>query len=58
MMSKKYKQPDLCNYYCSQECPIGKQYVPEIQMDTEYYDDDWDGGYLAFDGVCGTMNHG
>ncbi|MGO5336608.1 XRE family transcriptional regulator [Bilifractor sp. LCP19S3_H10] len=33
MMSKKYKRPDLCNYYCSHECPIGKQYVPEIQMD-------------------------
>jgi hypothetical protein len=33
MMSKKYKRPDLCNYYCSHECPIGKQYVPEIRMD-------------------------
>ena len=33
MMSKKYKRPDLCNYYCSHECPIGRQYVPEIRMD-------------------------
>ncbi|MEE8886094.1 MAG: helix-turn-helix domain-containing protein [Eubacteriales bacterium] len=32
MMSKKYKKPDLCNYYCSHECPIGQQYVPEIRM--------------------------
>ena len=27
-----YKAPELCNYYCSQECPIGQQYVPEIQV--------------------------
>ena len=31
-MAKGYKKPDLCNYYCSNECPIGKQYVPEIQI--------------------------
>ncbi len=27
-----YKAPELCNYYCSQECPIGQQYVPEIKV--------------------------
>lgn len=31
-MAKKYKKTYLCNYYCSNECPIGKQYVPEIQI--------------------------
>lgn len=32
LMSQKYKKPTLCNYYCSNECPIGKEYVPEIQI--------------------------
>lgn len=32
LMSQKYKKPSLCNYYCSNECPIGKEYVPEIQI--------------------------
>ena len=31
-MSQKYKKPSLCNYYCSNECPIGKEYVPEVQV--------------------------
>jgi len=31
-MAKGYKAPNLCNYYCSQECPIGQQYVPEVKM--------------------------
>lgn len=31
-MSDKYKQPDLCNYYCANQCPIGQQYVPEIKV--------------------------
>ncbi len=31
-MAKGYKKPDLCNYYCSNECPIGKQYVPEVHI--------------------------
>ena len=31
-MSQAYKRPSLCNYYCSHECPIGKQYVPEVQV--------------------------
>jgi hypothetical protein len=29
-MAKCYKDPALCNYYCSHECPIGQEYVPEI----------------------------
>lgn len=32
VMSQGYKRPSLCNYYCSHECPIGKQYVPEVQI--------------------------
>ena len=26
-----YKNPALCNYYCSHECPIGQEYVPEVK---------------------------
>ena len=32
LMSDKYKQPTLCNYYCANQCPIGAQYVPEIKI--------------------------
>lgn len=31
-MSECYKTPDLCNYYCSHECPIGQLYVPEVKI--------------------------
>lgn len=31
-MAQGYKRPSLCNYYCSHECPIGRQYVPEVQI--------------------------
>ncbi len=31
-MSKAYQRPDLCNYYCSHECPIGIEYVPEVKI--------------------------
>ena len=31
-MAEGYKAPQLCNYYCANECPIGQQYVPEIQV--------------------------
>ena len=30
-MAKGYKAPHLCNHYCSHQCPIGQQYVPEIK---------------------------
>lgn len=30
-MTETYKNPMLCNYYCSHECPIGMEYVPEIK---------------------------
>lgn len=32
VMAEKYKQPDLCNYYCARQCPIGQQYVPEVKI--------------------------
>lgn len=31
-MARAYKKPELCNYYCSQKCPIGQEYVPEVEM--------------------------
>ena len=32
LMSQKYKKPSLCNYFCSNDCPIGREYVPEVQI--------------------------
>ena len=32
LMAEKYKVSTLCKYYCSQQCPIGQQYVPEIKI--------------------------
>ena len=32
VMAEKYKKPDLCNYYCANQCPIGQQYVPEVKI--------------------------
>ncbi|MBQ9890160.1 MAG: helix-turn-helix transcriptional regulator [Firmicutes bacterium] len=31
-MEEGYKNPELCNYYCTHECPIGMQYVPEAKL--------------------------
>ena len=30
-MANAYKKPSLCNYYCSNECPIGQIHVPELK---------------------------
>lgn len=30
-MAESYKNPFLCNYFCSHECPIGMEYVPEVK---------------------------
>lgn len=30
-MADCYKNPSLCNYYCSHECLIGQEYVPEVK---------------------------
>ncbi len=32
LMSDKYKAPNICNYYCANQCPIGQQYVPEVKL--------------------------
>ena len=32
VMAEKYRQPDLCNNYCANQCPIGQQYVPEVKI--------------------------
>lgn len=31
-MAEKYQAPQLCNYYCANECAIGRQYVPQIEI--------------------------
>lgn len=31
-MARAYKKPSLCNYYCSHECPIGQEYVHEVEV--------------------------
>ena len=31
-MSRCYKDAALCNYYCSNKCPIGKEYVPQVEL--------------------------
>lgn len=31
-LSNCYKSPALCNHYCANECPIGKEYVPELEL--------------------------
>lgn len=32
LMAKAYQTPRLCNYYCANECRIGQEYVPEVQI--------------------------
>lgn len=32
LMAEKYKAPELCNFYCSNQCPIGQKYVPEVKI--------------------------
>ncbi len=31
-MAECYKAPELCNYYCSNECPIGQTHVTELKL--------------------------
>lgn len=31
-MSRCYNAPEMCNLYCSKECPIGKETVSEIEV--------------------------
>lgn len=32
VMANGYKKPELCNYYCSHICEIGRKYVPEVKI--------------------------
>lgn len=32
VMADKYKAPEICNFYCSKQCPIGQNMVPEIKL--------------------------
>ena len=32
LMAEKYKKPGLCNYHCSQQCPIGREHVPQVEI--------------------------
>ena len=32
LMAEGYKAPALNNWYCSNECPIGQKYVPELDL--------------------------
>lgn len=31
-MADAYREPALCNFYCTHECEIGKRFVPEIVL--------------------------
>ena len=31
-MARAYKKPELCNYYCTHECAIGRTSVPEAKL--------------------------
>lgn len=31
-MAKGYNAPHLCNHYCTHECRIGQEYVPEVTI--------------------------
>ena len=31
LMAEYYRAPGLCNYYCSQECPIGRDRTPWVE---------------------------
>lgn len=32
LMADAYKNPHLCNYYCTHECRIGQAYVPKVEI--------------------------
>ena len=31
MLARAYKEPRLCNYYCSHDCAIGRKSIPELE---------------------------
>lgn len=32
-MAEEYNTPELCNFYCARECPIGRNSVQEVTID-------------------------
>lgn len=32
IMAEAYKKSQLCNYYCTHDCAIGRKYMPEIKI--------------------------
>lgn len=32
VMAEKYREPTLCNHYCANQCPIGKRYSVEVEI--------------------------
>lgn len=32
VMAECYKSPELCNYFCANECPIGQKHVTELKI--------------------------
>lgn len=32
MLAKIYNKPELCNYFCTNRCEIGQQYVPQVEV--------------------------
>ncbi len=37
-MAKGYNAPHLCNHYCTHECRIGQEYVPEVTIKENVYE--------------------
>ena len=37
-MSKAYNKPELRNYYCTHECPIGKIDAPQVKMNSNIHE--------------------
>lgn len=31
-MANAYKAPSLCNFFCSNDCPLGQAYVPQVEV--------------------------
>ncbi len=31
-MANVYRAPRLCNYYCANDCPLGQEYVPQVEV--------------------------
>lgn len=32
IMAEKYNEPELRNYYCANQCPLGEDHVPEVKI--------------------------